>query len=1186
MTGLRKVFKSFGSARKVAVTGTTLNLNKGEITALLGHNGAGKTTTMSMISGLVPPTSGTATINGYDIRTSTRLAQSQLGLCPQKNTLIPSLTVIEHLWLFAKLKGVSDKDVYRSIDQMIDDIELLDKRHHLSSTLSGGMKRKLSCALALVGDTPVVILDEPTSGCDPSARRAIWDLLLKNRKGRTMLLSTHHMDEADILGDRIAIMNDGRVACCGTPMFLKTKFAIGYRLSMVVDLSKCDVKNVTALVKTMVTDAVLANQVFSDLSFVLPRDGSPSFEALFTKLENDKDELGILSYGMAGASIEDVFLRVGEDAGTSADTTTNIDTEMDETAHGDDADELGVNFVKVTGTSLVWLQFYAMFVKRWLHLRRNKMAIVSQLLVPSAFTLMALLIGNSVSTTRSSPPRSLNNFGNNYGGTSVVYGNTSLFPPTKTWWGDATDIVFEEMTSRNIQQSLSSLNNACDESDGCSFGAKKIANFDRHNIVAFDEVTNDGNLTAWFNGQGYHSSAESSLFASNLILNNYGEGRIDVTNHPLPEQPGSVVYQQQNGVGLLVAIFMLFGMSFLVAFFAIFPVTERVSKAKHMQLLSGVSVWVFWLSTLAFDSINLLLPTLINVVLFASFEVDAYSGDRLVDVFLLLAVYGLASLPMMYLWSFMFVRPASAFSFGVLFNVVTGIVAVLTVFFLQAADAKDVPTVEQALLFLPNFCFGQALVDMNTNYIQQDLLQKLKSVFQLVTGKNEINCQIARETCDEINKLNVDSLKALCQSLNCQDDYLAMEAPGIGRYLVAMVLQSLACMFFLVVIEFDLLNKLKRFAIETFELADPPSTLSVNQHDSNPDEEDDDVVAERDRIAEETNHDDILVIKDLKKVYKMPWCAGEVDAVKGLSAGISRGSCFGLLGVNGAGKTTTFKMLTGDETISGGCALIDGFDVTKQLIRARQKVGYAPQFDALIERMTGRELLVMYARLRGVPSLHIDREVNLLVRTLMLGKHVDRLSKTYSGGNKRKLSTALALIGSPPVVMLDEPTSGMDPMARRALWSTLTTAMKNGQTIVLTSHSMEECDALCSTLAIMVNGVFKCFGSPQHLKGKFGKGCSITILAGSEQATKNSNLFLKENFPTAKVEDEHSSTIKVRLEETISLAKLFAVMEAGKQKQTFQEYSISQTTLEEVFIKFARDQTDVHEREQMYKLNQ
>lgn len=204
LKNLRKVFNS-----KVAVKDTTLDMYEGQVTALLGHNGAGKTTTMSMITGLFPPTSGTAHVMGHNVQTATSEAQQSLGICPQHDVLFDTLTVEEHLMFFCKLKGVESSQVQHQIDDMITSLELTEKRHVQSQFLSGGQKRRLSCGIAIVGGSKVVILDEPTSGIDPSARLAVWNVITKYKKGRTILLSTHFMDEADLLGDRIAIMSEG-----------------------------------------------------------------------------------------------------------------------------------------------------------------------------------------------------------------------------------------------------------------------------------------------------------------------------------------------------------------------------------------------------------------------------------------------------------------------------------------------------------------------------------------------------------------------------------------------------------------------------------------------------------------------------------------------------------------------------------------------------------------------------------------------------------------------------------------------------------------------------------------------------------------------------------------------------------------------------------------------------------------
>ncbi|KAB7497430.1 ATP-binding cassette sub-family A member 3, partial [Armadillidium nasatum] len=257
-------------------------------------------------------------------------------------------------------------------------------------------------------------------------------------------------------------------------------------------------------------------------------------------------------------------------------------------------------------------------------------------------------------------------------------------------------------------------------------------------------------------------------------------------------------------------------------------------------------------------------------------------------------------------------------------------------------------------------------------------------------------------------------------------------------------------------------------------------------------EEDEDVKTERQRIQntnfEELFKTDKLVLRDLCKSY-----TEGVFAVNKLNLGVPLGECFGLLGINGAGKTTTFKMLTGQLPVSSGDAYVNGYSVKSNIKKVQQEVGYCPQFDALLDQMTGRETLRMFARLRGVPESRIDESIKTIADQLLVTTHLDKQVGKYSGGNKRKISTGIALIGDPPLVLLDEPTSGMDPVARRHLWDALNSVRDTGRCIILTSHSMEECEALCTRIAIMTNGTFRCLGSPQHLKSKFSEGYSIVL---------------------------------------------------------------------------------------------
>jgi ATP-binding cassette subfamily A (ABC1) protein 3 len=158
-----------------------------------------------------------------------------MGVCPQHDVLFELLTPEEHLELFYEFKGGDKKKKKAEIEKLLIDIGVADKRKSMSYQLSGGNKRKLSVAIALCADSKFVLLDEPTSGLDISARRQLWDMLKEYKRDRILLLTTHYMDEADILGDRIGIMTAGKLTCLGSSLFLKNRFGVGYVMTLVKD---------------------------------------------------------------------------------------------------------------------------------------------------------------------------------------------------------------------------------------------------------------------------------------------------------------------------------------------------------------------------------------------------------------------------------------------------------------------------------------------------------------------------------------------------------------------------------------------------------------------------------------------------------------------------------------------------------------------------------------------------------------------------------------------------------------------------------------------------------------------------------------------------------------------------------------------------------------------------------------
>jgi ABC-2 type transport system ATP-binding protein len=215
-----KLTKEFDSL--LAVNGIDLEVKKGELFSLLGPNGAGKTTTIRMLCCLLKPTRGTASILGYDVVKTPFAVKNLIGVSPQDTILSERLNCWENLALIGKVHGLSSDKVKERSKGLMETMGLMDRSKDQVRKFSGGMKRRLSIVMALVSDPQVLFLDEPTLGLDPQARRAIWEYIAGLKGKKTILLTTHYMEEADSLSDRIGIIDEGRVVALGTAQELKT----------------------------------------------------------------------------------------------------------------------------------------------------------------------------------------------------------------------------------------------------------------------------------------------------------------------------------------------------------------------------------------------------------------------------------------------------------------------------------------------------------------------------------------------------------------------------------------------------------------------------------------------------------------------------------------------------------------------------------------------------------------------------------------------------------------------------------------------------------------------------------------------------------------------------------------------------------------------------------------------------
>lgn len=1150
---LHKIY-STRKGKCCAVNSLQLTLYENQILALLGHNGAGKSTTISMLVGLVPPTSGDALVFGKNINTDMDEIRKGLGVCPQNDILFPELTVREHLEIFATLKGVDEDVLERVVTNMVDQVGLADKSNTVAKALSGGMRRKLSLGIALIGDSKVIILDEPTSGMDPYSMRLTWQLIKKMKKGRIILLTTHSMDEADELGDRIAIMANGSLKCCGSTLFLKHQYGVGYTLTLVKSAPTASVA--ADIVYRHIPSAMCVSEVGTEISFKLPLASSLSFEGMFREIEmcmkrpsstskanddEEKDRAIIESYGISVTTLEEVFLRVAGCDYNEAErleqssfhlpdpvtSQVSLDPALKKSLH---SDKLCRNYMYILGfictvvgkacglifaavlsfinflsrqcccccfisRSTFWQHCKALFIKRAISARRDRKTIVFQLLIPAVFLLIGLLFLElkphpdqmSVTFTTSNFNPLLSGDG---GGGPIPFDLSRPIAKEVAQYIQGGWIQSFKPTAYKFPDSEKALTDAI-EAAGPTLGPVLLSMSEylmssfnesyqsRYGAIVMDDQNDDGSLgyTVLHNSSCQHGAPTFINLMNAAVLRlatNSSNMTIQTRNHPLP-MTKSQHLQRHDLDAFSAAVVASIAFSFIPASFAVSIVKEREVKAKHQQLISGVSILSYWASTYIWDFVSFLFPFSFAIILFNIFGLDQFIGSgRFLPTVIMFLEYGLAVASSTYCLSFSFSDHTMAQNVVLLVNFFTGLILMVLSFIMGLIEttASANSFLKNFFRLSPGFCFADGLASLAL--LRQGMKDKSSNeAFDWnVTGASicylgiESICYFLLTLGLEIfpsYKLNLATFKEWYAKIFHRDGSSPHSEPLLGSSSEEMAL------------DFD---------------------------------EDIDVRTERNRVLSGSTENSIIYLQNLRKVYPVDKSRGRKVAVHSLTFSVQEGECFGFLGTNGAGKTTTLSMLSGEESPTDGTAYIFGRDIGSNPKAARRHIGFCPQFDALLEYLTVQEHLELYARIKGVPDYQIDHVVMEKLEEFDLLKHANKPSFSLSGGNKRKLSVAIAMIGDPPIVILDEPSTGMDPIAKRFMWEVISRiSTRRGKTaVILTTHSMDEAQALCTRIGIMVGGRLRCIGSPQHLKTRYGNHLELEIKPSEVSTVEMENL--------------------------------------------------------------------------------
>ncbi|XP_049366044.1 ABC transporter A family member 7-like isoform X3 [Solanum verrucosum] len=302
-----------GNPEKFAVRGLSLALPQGECFGMLGPNGAGKTTFINMMIGLIKPSSGTAYAQGMDIRTDMDMIYTNMGVCPQHDLLWEILTGREHLLFYGRLKNLKGADLTQAVEESLKSVNLFhggvaDKK---AGKYSGGMKRRLSVAISLIGDPKVVYMDEPSTGLDPSSRSNLWNVVKRAKQDRAIILTTHSMEEAEHLCDRLGIFVDGSLQCIGNPKELKARYGGSYVFTMTT--SSDNEEEVEHMVRRLSPNANRIYHLSGTQKFELPKQ-EVRIADVFQAVEKAKSRFTVYAWGLADTTLEDVFIKVAHTA--------------------------------------------------------------------------------------------------------------------------------------------------------------------------------------------------------------------------------------------------------------------------------------------------------------------------------------------------------------------------------------------------------------------------------------------------------------------------------------------------------------------------------------------------------------------------------------------------------------------------------------------------------------------------------------------------------------------------------------------------------------------------------------------------------------------------------------------------------------------------------------------------------
>ncbi|TFK56402.1 P-loop containing nucleoside triphosphate hydrolase protein [Heliocybe sulcata] len=1138
----------FGSEKGTvtAVGDLTLDIPKYGIYVLLGSNGAGKSTTLSIVGGLLGRTSGSVTFEG-GVR---RPPRGTIGIVPQKNVLFPELTCYQTLRVWNAIKRpdrIADDD---DIDQLLRDCDLGKKIHSNANTLSGGQKRKLQLAIGLIGGSRIVLVDECTSGVDPLSRRALWKTLMSVRHERTIVFTTHFLDEADLLADNIAVLAPpGKKVAEGTPVALKSTLGEGYTAEVTLlpesHTEKSTVGAAAELlqrIRNVSPDTYISTSSPTQVSYHLKSKDPAVVEQVLDLLSAEGPCYQVASYDVHGASIEDIFLDLlSRDAQHEDETrpnSENIEKLATETSIADSLEHSRLSLTDGRKRS-PYGQAFTIVHKRALIARRSWLSLALTIIIAVAGSCVPLFFLSG----RTNPAQTCGTRFHNattipiYLPTSPIAlsaagkpgGEVLISPPnvTSVLGASALRLPTENLSDnttfvRTIQQNYLNL----------SLGG-----------ISMDLETGDS-LIAWEGTPPGLTGLAMLNLATNVLYKHA------VGSSPSAANGSSLItanYESFPAVaaGTLVALkwvaFFGAAMSVFPAFFSLYVSRERRSSVQAMQLSNGLADPIgLWLGHLIFDSAVSTLIASIIIIIFAAVS-NQFNG--LGFFWVVLVLYGIVAALFAYCISLMTASPLAAFAAAAGYQIVM-FVLYLAAYLLTVTYAKT----------------SQAGQIITTIHFTLSVLSPVASVLRACF----VSVNLFSLLCNGNRPVTASSM----------GDIMRYGGPILYLFVYGFML-------FGILVWVDSGSTVRRL-IPALRARKPRARTpqQISQRGS-PSQSGEDIVAETKTV--ETSDDALRVLHVVKAFGQTT-----DPVVNDVSFGVSSDTVLALLGPNGAGKTTTFNMIRGDIIPDSGDILITGTSVIQHPRTARLSLGVCPQFTAIDPQLSVAEHLAIYGRLKGLyRGKELKQNVDMLMKATGLDIYKDRLASKLSGGNQRKLALAIALMGNPAVILIDEFSTGIDAKMKREMWGTLRNVAA-GKAVVITTHSMEEASALANKVGILAKRMLA-VGTTTELVSRFAS-YEVHFSTRSREEVSKAQELMARLVPGSRMKEDVATRFEVPIkttiegspqaeedgsEEQLTLARLFHLLSS---QGDFEEYTVERASLESVFLRVIRE-NEVREEE-------